>query len=223
MRNARPPPLSQYTNFFFPNHAVNGRGVYNQFVPQLMLGAALSGSSGPPAYEPTWSTYSTYVFSAQYFFDVLDAHNVSQPKAVTGVVLPCEPGETLWTTFALSDDSETWTLAMGVSGDPSRTSTVVATAPYMGLLAPATTSWREEGYALGHLNSCWELYETDCRADFPSTGSAFQMRVDTVRPIAWATNWSNYFNPSPCPGGPNSTNAEVHNATQQNVSWRVFW
>ena len=55
---------------------------------------------------------------------------------------PPEPGDLVRTTFSLSANGEVWTLRMAVDGDASRVSTVVADAPFMGLL-DSTTSWRE--------------------------------------------------------------------------------
>jgi hypothetical protein len=37
----------------------------NQFVPQLMLGNPLDGSSGPPLYKPKWHAHNTWCFGAQ--------------------------------------------------------------------------------------------------------------------------------------------------------------
>ena len=37
----------------------------NQFVPQLMLGNPLDGSSGPPLYKPKWHAHKTWCFGAQ--------------------------------------------------------------------------------------------------------------------------------------------------------------
>ena len=143
-----------YFNIFFPNDSPSGYGIYNQFVPQVMLGDALSGSSGPPSYEPRWNTFRSYFFQAQYFFAFVDpASNATVLKAVVGETYPVAPGERTWTSFTRRNYS--WYLDMGVVGDTSRTSTVVAPTPYMGLLAPHTTSWSEAIYDNVHVNSCW--------------------------------------------------------------------
>ncbi len=44
----------------------------NQFVPQLILGSALDGSSGPPAYTPHWGEHATWAFGAHYFFETFN-------------------------------------------------------------------------------------------------------------------------------------------------------
>jgi len=57
----------------------------NQFVPQLMLGNPLDGSSGPPDYKPLWNQRKTWVFGAQYFFEIFNAtKNATQGNAATG-------------------------------------------------------------------------------------------------------------------------------------------
>lgn len=212
-----------YFNIFFHNFEPKG-AIYNQFVPQLMLGQALSGSTGPPTYDPLWGNYSSYVFGAQYFFEIYDATNASVPKAVTGDVYACKPGESLWTSMAQSTE-RVWTLSMGVVGDAARTSTVVVPKPFMGLL-PGTSSWAEPTYADVHVNSCWELYDQQDwdRAHWPGSGSTFNMQIDTGTPgsIAWATNWSNgdLMN---CTGHPNTTILETHDPSQQNITWSLVY
>ena len=48
-----------WTDIFFGDMS-NGR--MNQFVPQLILGNALDGSSGAPAYKPKWGEHKSYSF-----------------------------------------------------------------------------------------------------------------------------------------------------------------
>ena len=145
-----------YFNLFFDNDAVGGRGVYNQFVPQLMLGPSLTGSTGPPDYNATWSTPSTWIFGAQYFFALNGSDgqgDTFRPKAATGPTFPTVEGEVLFTRFSLSEGfaGPQWLLEMGVVGDPERLSSVVVPSPYMGLLAPATQSWSEAQYDHVHV------------------------------------------------------------------------
>ena len=45
----------------------------NQFVPQLILGSALDGSSGAPEYRPHYGEHPTWMFGAHYFFETLNA------------------------------------------------------------------------------------------------------------------------------------------------------
>jgi len=124
-----------------------------------MLGSPLSGSSNWPNYLPVWSEERTWVFAAQYFFEIFNAtSNATEAKAAAGEVFRTVEGETLWTSFTRAPaPSFAWTLAMGVRGDGSRTSIVIATAPFMGLLRDETASWGEPAYQRAHLNSCWEL------------------------------------------------------------------
>ena len=219
-----------YTNIFFPNFAPPGsRAVYNQFVPQLMLGDALSGSSGPPSFDAQWSTMHSFHFQSQYFFALTDASsNATIYKAVTGATHAAAPGERLWTNFSLdaaaSSGGGAWTLAMGVVGDADRTSTVLASAPFMGLLAPATARWDEAAYAAVHVNSCYELYGTNSRGQFPSSGSDFEMLVRAQpRDFEWWTNFSETGCAVNCSGHPQTATRERHNASTQSVGWRVFW
>ena len=131
----------------------------NQFVPQLMLGSPLSGSSNWPYYLPTWSNEHSWVFGSQYFMELYNTtSNATEAKAATGQKFNTVAGEVLWTSFTRAPaPSFAWTLAMGVLGDASRTSIVVSPAPYMGLLHSETSSWGEPAYDTAHLNSCWEL------------------------------------------------------------------
>lgn len=47
---------------------------------------------------------------------------------------------------------------MGVKGDKTRLSTVVAKQPFMGMIADQTSSWSEDVYSKAWSNTCWELY-----------------------------------------------------------------
>ena len=121
-----------------------------------MLGPSLTGSTGPPDYNATWSTPSTWIFGAQYFFALNGSDgqgDTFRPKVATGPTFPTVEGETLFTRFSLSEGfaGPQWLLEMGVVGDPERLSSVVVPSPYMGLLAPATQSWSEAQYDHVHV------------------------------------------------------------------------
>jgi hypothetical protein len=196
-----------------------------QFVPQLMLGNALSGSTGPPNYDATWGNYSTWTFGSQYFMEINNATATGIPKAATGDLFVTVSGETLFTAFARVGG--VWTLTMGVVGDATRTSVVVAGAPYMGLLADVTKSWVEPAYDHVHVNGCWELYGVDTPHAFPSTGSNYSWTTAAAAPgaIPWAapaSAWSNIETPT-CPGGPTATFAEGHTPSAQTVSWNITY
>ena len=194
-----------------------------------MIGDALSGSSGPPSYTPSWSNFTAWSFQAQYFFAVIDrGTNGTVLKAVTGATFQTTAGESLWTSFSFSPGGNgggVWTLSMGVEGDESRTSAVVIPQPYMGLLAPVTSRWDEDIYSVLHVNSCWELYGTNCRADYPSSGSNFTMVIDqSPGTFPWEVrNWSSPGTPPDCPGHPVTDSRERHNRTTQIVEWDIFW
>jgi len=191
-----------------------------------MLGDALSSSSMAPDYTPSWGNFTAYVFSAQYFFAIPGVEaNSFVPKAATGAIHPVSPGETLWTSMELDITTWVWTLSMGVVGDAARISTVAVPKPFMGLLAPHTTSWSELTYSAVHVNSCWELYGMESVGDWPSTGSTYSMRIetDTEDAIPFAGNWSG-GGVIPCPGAPTlNTWREIHNATSQEVTWEIGW
>ena len=122
-----------WTDLFF---ADEGTGIMNQFVPQLLLGEVLSGSTGPPDYNPTFSTISSWMYGAHYFFELLE-NNQTVAKAAYGPLFPARVGETLFTLFEARPNPATgapeWTLKMGAVADPTRTSTLFVPKPYMGL------------------------------------------------------------------------------------------
>jgi hypothetical protein len=111
-----------------------GYGRMNQFVPQLLLGNVLSGSTGPPNYDPTFSTISSYMFGAHYFFELFDpVKYATVPKAGYGKLFPTSPGETLFTSFDQTSGAPghgpVWTLRMGVVNDPARVSVLTVAQP----------------------------------------------------------------------------------------------
>ena len=208
-----------YTNIFFDGYR---DGTMNQFVNQLMLGNPLSGSTGAPDYLPLWSQAATWVFGAQYFMETA-VPAAGTAHAAAGPLYNCTEGDVLWTEYALGADWA-WTLSMGVVGDASRTSTLVVAQPFMGLLANETTSWSEPAYDHVYYNGCWELYGVTGGTNYPSSSSIYEMR--TTRPAGtdypWQTTWSD-VEWANCPGHPNGTFTEIHNATQQSVGWLIFF
>ncbi len=68
-----------WTDIFFGDV---GFGRMNQIVPQLVLGVALDGSSGPPSYTPHFGTHLTWMFGAYYFFEIFNVtSNKTEGKA----------------------------------------------------------------------------------------------------------------------------------------------
>jgi hypothetical protein len=213
-----------YFNIFFPNFKPAG-AVYNQFVPQLVLGNALTGSSGAPRYAPAWGNYSSWFFSAQYFF-ALNSTGQPDPElhAATGPVFPAAAGEVLWTRMIFDAGALSWRLSMGVVGDRTRISVVDVPKPFMGLLDPAAT-WADEAFSFVHVNSCWELYGIVTPGNWPSSGSNYVMEVRVEQPGAmpWAIDWGN-GSEMDCPGRPTNVSwSETHNGTLQRVGWNVEW
>eukprot|EP01061_Rhynchopus_euleeides_P011269 TRINITY_DN20840_c1_g3_i1.p1 TRINITY_DN20840_c1_g3~~TRINITY_DN20840_c1_g3_i1.p1 ORF type:complete len:310 (+),score=93.77 TRINITY_DN20840_c1_g3_i1:61-930(+) len=216
-----------YFNIFFDPGVPNG--IYNQFVPQLMLGDVLDSTSGPPVYWPEFHMHHTWVFGAQYYMSIYNATNQSTGHAATGPTFACEEGEVLFTNFQLDSDF-VWTLTMGVKGDDTRLSTLRVEKPYMGLLddRPGGNStaprWSDVPLSTVHVNSCWEMYNVQDREHYPSTGTFYDMWVDTPKPdsIAWQTNWTEIEVPT-CPGAPRSSIGETHNGTRQLVTWNLTY
>lgn len=145
-----------WTDIFFGDMSY---GRMNQFVPQLILGNALSGSTGPPLYNPLYGVYNTWHFGAHYFFEVYNATEGSvDAKAAYGKLFPANSGETLFTRFQASSGSAgpVWVLTMGVLGDHTRVSELRVDQPYMGLGAEwpvPSTSWSELNYTNVSYNS----------------------------------------------------------------------
>ncbi|CAB9507229.1 expressed unknown protein [Seminavis robusta] len=178
-----------WTDIFFGD---GGLGRMNQFVPQLLLGDVLDGSSGYPDYKPSWKHHDTWVFGAHYFFETWNAtSNRTNAHAAYGKLYPTFPGETLYTSFQLltqnphssnKDDIITpqWILTMGVVGDQTRVSRLVVDQPYMGMGAHwqnPTTSWLEPSYQNMCINACWEIYGAFNAAHLPSSGGHYNLTI----------------------------------------------
>lgn len=174
-----------WTDIFFGDASL---GRMNQFVPQLILGSALDGSSGPPKYQPHWGFHSTWVFAAHYFFEIFNStSNSSEAHAAYGDFHPAYPGETLYTIFELSmpssemdtlgEKSPTWSLTMGVLNDPNRVSVLTVGRPYMGMgihWPIPSISWTESPFHHMCVNACW--VRTKSRKKWLLTlGRLFQM------------------------------------------------
>mmetsp|Transcript_7495 Transcript_7495/g.18221 ORF Transcript_7495/g.18221 Transcript_7495/m.18221 type:complete len:209 (+) Transcript_7495:401-1027(+) len=194
----------------------------NQFVPQLMLGEPLDGSSGPPNYLPKWHNHSTWCFGAQYFFEVFNnTSNRTEAHAVTGKTYPCKPGEVLYTQYTLSRNW-TWTLEMGVKDDNSRVSQVVVEKPFMGLLPKEQTkSWNESVYASAIANTCWEIYDLHESDQYPENEMVYKISIKTDYPGSF--DWQKWTTGQPtCPGHPNMSITAHESPHLQQVTWRVL-
>ena len=122
-----------WTDIFFGDES---QGRMNQFVPQLILGNALDGSSGPPTFKPHWGEHQTWAFGAHYFFETLNASTGKvDAHAAYGKMFPAHVGETLFTSFVATSTpaGPAWTLTMGAANDTARVSSLTVPAPYMGL------------------------------------------------------------------------------------------
>lgn len=213
-----------WTDIFFGDM---GDGRMNQFVPQLVLGSALSGSSGFPNYNPEFHFHDTYKFGAHYFFEIFNQTSQSvEGKAAYGKMFDAYVGEILYTSFEAKVDDVTkkvfWTLTMGAMNDTSRTSTLVVKEPYMGLLRNETDSWMDINYTNLCINACWELYGATSLARFPSTGSQYHLHItkNTSQNFPWIEQWDqDEGDQSSCA---RSIVRESHEENVQDVYWNVF-
>ena len=182
-----------WTDIFVGDSAPNGR--MNQLVPQLILGDALDGSSGPPDWIPSWGRHKKWKFASHYFFEIFNETSQEvEPHAAYGEFHPVKPGETLYTEFELSliggktssnaKEYPVWTLTMGVVGDTTRTSILKVPHPYMGLGTDwsngPTTSWLEEPYHNMCINMCWEIYGGIDSAHLPSSGALYNVSTQPI-------------------------------------------
>jgi hypothetical protein len=199
-------------------------GRMNQFVPQLILGDALDGSSGPPDYVPHYGHHSTWSFGAHYFFEIFDGQNVDA-KAAYGELFPAAEGETLFTSFVASAGpfGPSWTLEMGVVGDATRLSRVIVDQPYMGLGAEwpvPSVSWSELNFTNVCINSCWEIYGGIDADHLPSSGTLYEMKVTqgAGQSYPFVEQWDRDEGASTCFA---DAIAESHSQREQHVYWSI--
>jgi len=213
-----------WTDIFFGDMS---QGRMNQFVPQLILGNALDGSSGAPMYKPHFGFHSNYSFAAHYFFEVLNSSSGQiTSHAAYGDFFPAIAGETLFTKFEQAQSGggdPYWTLTMGALDDASRVSTVVAKQPYMGIGASwdePTVSWSENNYTNMCINACWELYGVIDRDHLPSSGSQYDIYIDRKQnQFDWVTQWDE--DEGAGTSCAESRITQKHNATMQHVKWDI--
>ena len=212
-----------WTDVFFGDMS---QGRMNQIVPQLLLGEVLSGSTGPPLYNPIYSTFDTYMFGAHYFFEVLNASTQQvDAKAAYGALYPALEGEVLFTTFDVGPGpfGPAWTIRMGVVGDATRVSELRVEQPYMGLgahWAVPTTSWSERNYTNVCINACWEIYGGDDPAHLPSSGAGYNVTIarGARQTYPWVTQWDRDEGNSTCFG---SNITEEHTLREQRLRWDI--
>lgn len=110
---------------------------------------------------------------------------------------------------------------MGVKGDPSRLSTVVADKPFMGLLPEnQTKSWSEDVYNRSWCNTCWELYGIGSADNYPESDQRTTINIKNPEPgaIKWG-KWST--RQATCPGAPVSSVSTTNTSTEQTIIWDV--
>ena len=91
-----------WTDIFFGDMS---QGRMNQFVPQLILGNALDGSSGPPEYKPKWGKHTTWQFGAHYFFEIYnETTGQVQGHAAYGDMYAAKSGEMVHSLHCIHQD-----------------------------------------------------------------------------------------------------------------------
>ena len=217
-----------YLNIFWRQQPTGG--YMNQFVPQLMLGNALSNSTNGPEYYPKWIKMDTWHIGAQYFMG-LCVRNDTFPdgfecdketwlaKAAVGRLVPVEPGELIETRFEL-DAQYVWRLYIGViGGGPDRQSQVTSNRPFMGLVN-STRSWDEDIYDNVYVGSCLENYGMVSKANYPIE---WQIDVNILSPKAgsWWRDWR-LEAPNGCPWQPTSQVDNIAGERWQKAVWRAY-
>ena len=80
--------LGRYYIYFNIQFRNSKSGLMNQFVPQLMLGNPCCNSTNEPHYQPQFTCKtSTWIFSAQYFFEIIK-NGAPEAHAATGAPPP---------------------------------------------------------------------------------------------------------------------------------------
>jgi hypothetical protein len=205
-----------------------GQGRMNQLVPQLLLGEVLSGSTGPPDYNPIYSTFSSWMFGAHYFFETYnESTGAVDAHAAYGGLYPADEGEVLFSSFEVDPAGPfgpAWVVRMGVVGDATRVSTLVAEQPYMGLgakWAAPTTSWAELNYTDICVNNCWEIYGGVDADHLPGSGATYTTLVErgARQAYPWVTQWDTDEGAGKTCFA--SSIGEAHSATAQTLRWNI--
>lgn len=110
------------------------RYAYNQIVPQLMIGNALSGNDA--AYAPSWNAFSTWVIQAQYFWHDADGANYAQTGKAVGV----SPGDLVTTSIKYT--ASTGAIAVTISTSKVSSSITIA-RPFPNESPALFTSWKD--------------------------------------------------------------------------------
>jgi hypothetical protein len=115
-----PTPLSDY--------------VFNQIVPQIMLGNVLSGNDS--AYAPSSSTHASWVMQAQYYWQ----HANGTSYAQTGALVSVNPGDTIITK--ISYDAQNGAITASIS-DGNDVSAIVLPRPFPNQSPAPFADWRD--------------------------------------------------------------------------------
>lgn len=122
--------------------------LYNQIVPQLMIGNGLSGNDA--AFTPSWQVFNSWIIQAQYFWMNANGNFYAQ----TGSIVPVSPGDRITTIIHYS----------AATGGMDVSITSLSGGSYISIPRPfpnepsAFTSWKDffqqatakSGQILGH-------------------------------------------------------------------------
>ena len=211
-----------YYNIFFGD----GYGKFNQFVPQLMLGSALTNSTNAPNYKPIFTTLNSWYIGSQYFFALYNesASNGWTGKAATGDLIDVYDGDIVYTSFKLNDDG-VWSLIMGIKGNDTAISIVNATEPYMGLLSNVTKSWNEDTYNKTTIGCCWELYSINNGKEYPPFMDYQIITTSQTNGSSFFSDWTMHESPN-CSYSPDyslDTGVNSPDDTQQITFFDIFY
>jgi hypothetical protein len=106
--------------------------MFNQIVPQLMIGRALAGNDAN--YNPSWTNFSGWVIQAQYFWQ----DNTQKFWAKTGPAVNVKPGDVV--TTAIAYNATNGSISVNIS-TPSVSSAISLPKPFPN--QNLFTSWKD--------------------------------------------------------------------------------
>lgn len=125
------------------------RYIYNQIVPQLVLGNALATGGPSSNYKPGWIVFNDWAVQAQYYWSSCSkadgrrcAEGHSTSFASCGPAVNVSAGDTIETVISYEPSSGAITASIGAKGAPQQ-SVVHVPRPFPNESPPLWKSWRE--------------------------------------------------------------------------------